>query len=351
MRKVREIFRALGLDNKYSKETILEAYLNTIPLTGIIHGMEAGSIEYFGKHVEDLTLAECATLASITKNPTKYNPATNPEELIKRRNHVLRGDATQGYITEAEFNAAKAETVTLTEKTSTTENATRSSSNSWFTDALYTQLLNQLQEDLNYTADEAKVELIFSGGLRIYSTVDPTVQAGVERRCTTRTTSSPHCGMKSLSACATIPPTAAAGMKVQYDEPPACPSRRTVTPSTGREAIPVYADDEGTTLKRRVPPPTPIIPTTPPSTSACKREGPHTGRYGDRWTTTATSWHRRRYRREEIRSGLQPRDFAAPDRFYDEAIGAYALALDYKLINYSSQILDSPYYSAGTRRY
>ena len=89
MRKVREIFRALGLDNKYSKETILEAYLNTIPLTGIIHGMEAGSIEYFGKHVEDLTLAECATLASITKNPTKYNPATNPEELIKRRNHVL----------------------------------------------------------------------------------------------------------------------------------------------------------------------------------------------------------------------------------------------------------------------
>ena len=85
MRKVREIFRALGLDNKYSKETILEAYLNTIPLTGIIHGMEAGSIEYFGKHVEDLTLAECATLASITKNPTKYNPATNPEELIKRR--------------------------------------------------------------------------------------------------------------------------------------------------------------------------------------------------------------------------------------------------------------------------
>ena len=100
MRKVREIFRALGLDNKYSKETILEAYLNTIPLTGIIHGMEAGSIEYFGKHVEDLTLAECATLASITKNPTKYNPATNPEELIKRRNHVLYEMYTQGYITE-----------------------------------------------------------------------------------------------------------------------------------------------------------------------------------------------------------------------------------------------------------
>ena len=145
MRKVREIFRALGLDNKYSKETILEAYLNTIPLTGIVHGMEAGSLEYFGKHVEDLTLSECAVLASITKNPTKYNPATNPEELIKRRNHVLYEMCTQGYITEAEFNAAKAETITLTESSAMAENATRSSSNSWFTDALYNELLTQLQ--------------------------------------------------------------------------------------------------------------------------------------------------------------------------------------------------------------
>ncbi len=66
----------------YSKETILEAYLNTIPLTGIIHGMEAGSIEYFGKHVEELTWPSAPTLASITKNPTKYNPAYEP-----RRSH------------------------------------------------------------------------------------------------------------------------------------------------------------------------------------------------------------------------------------------------------------------------
>ena len=316
MRKVREIFRALGLDNKYSKETILEAYLNTIPLTGIIHGMEAGSIEYFGKHVEDLTLAECATLASITKNPTKYNPATNPEELIKRRNHVLYEMYTQGYITEAEFNAAKAETVTLTEKTSTTENATRSSSNSWFTDALYTQLLNQLQEDLNYTADEAK-ELIFSGGLRIYSTVDPTVQAGIEKTCTTRTTSSPHCGTRSLSACATIPPTAAAGTRCSTTRPPVCPSRRTVTPSTGRRLSPSTPMTRARP-SRPAPPPTRITPTTPPCTSACTRKSARRPPC-DAGLRRQHPWHRRRYRREEIRSGLQPRDFAAPDRFYDEA--------------------------------
>ena len=88
-RKFREIFRAIGLCNRYSKETILEAYLNTVPLTGTIEGVEAGAREYFDKSVEELTLAECATLASISKNPTGYNPSTNPENLIARRNHVL----------------------------------------------------------------------------------------------------------------------------------------------------------------------------------------------------------------------------------------------------------------------
>ena len=99
--------------------------------------MEAGSLEYFGKHVEDLTLSECAVLASITKIPTKYNPATNHEEIIRRHKQVLYEMQTQGYITEAEFNAAKAETITLTESSAMAENATRSSSNSWFTVALF----------------------------------------------------------------------------------------------------------------------------------------------------------------------------------------------------------------------
>ena len=69
--------------------------------------MEAGANEYFGKHVEDLTLSECAILASITKNPTKYNPFTNPEQLMKRRNHVLYEMYNQGYITEDEYNSAR----------------------------------------------------------------------------------------------------------------------------------------------------------------------------------------------------------------------------------------------------
>ena len=348
MRKVREIFRALGLDNKYSKETILEAYLNTIPLTGIIHGMEAGSIEYFGKHVEDLTLAECATLASITKNPTKYNPATNPEELIKRRNHVLYEMYTQGYITEAEFNAAKAETVTLTEKTSTTENATRSSSNSWFTDALYTQLLNQLQEDLNYTADEAK-ELIFSGGLRIYSTVDPTVQEGVEKTMYNEDDLIPALWHEEPVCLRDYPADSSSWDEVQYDDATGLPITKDGYAVYGQEAIPVYADEEGTTLKMG----TSTDPDYPNDTTVylCVYEKVRTqaamaivdysgnilgigGGIGEKkydlGFNRATSPH-------QTGSTMKP-------------IGAYALALDYKLINYSSQILDSPYYSVEDKK-
>lgn len=348
MRKVREIFRALGLDNKYSKETILEAYLNTIPLTGIIHGMEAGSIEYFGKHVEDLTLAECATLASITKNPTKYNPATNPEELIKRRNHVLYEMYTQGYITETEFNAAKAETVTLTEKTSTTENATRSSSNSWFTDALYTQLLSQLQEDLNYTADEAK-ELIFSGGLRIYSTVDPKVQEGVEKTMYNEDDLIPALWHEEPVCLRDYPADSSSWDEVQYDDATGLPITKEGYVVYGQEAIPVYADEEGTTLKRG----TSTDPDYPNDTTVylCVYEKVRTqaamaivdysgnilaigGGIGEKkydlGFNRATSPH-------QTGSTMKP-------------IGAYALALDYKLINYSSQILDSPYYSAEDKK-
>ena len=348
MRKVREIFRALGLDNKYSKETILEAYLNTIPLTGIIHGMEAGSIEYFGKHVEDLTLAECATLASITKNPTKYNPATNPEELMKRRNHVLYEMYTQGYITEDEFNSAKAETITLAEKSSTTENATRSSSNSWFTDALYNQLLTQLQEDLNYTKDEAQ-ELIFSGGLRIYSTVDPTVQAGIEKTMYNEDDLIPALWHEEPVCLRDYPADSSNWDEVQYDEATGLPITKDGYAVYGQEAIPVYADDEGTTLKTG----TSTDPDYPNDTTEylCVYEKVRTqaamatldydgnilgigGGIGEKkydlGFNRATSPH-------QTGSTMKP-------------IGAYALALDYKLINYSSQILDSPYYSAEDKK-
>ena len=348
MRKVREIFRALGLDNKYSKETILEAYLNTIPLTGIVHGMEAGSLEYFGKHVEDLTLSECAVLASITKNPTKYNPATNPEELIKRRNHVLYEMCTQGYITEAEFNAAKAETITLTESSAMAENATRSSSNSWFTDALYNELLTQLQEDLNYTKDEAK-ELIFSGGLRIYSTVDPKVQEGVEKTMYNEDDLIPALWHEEPVCLRDYPADSSSWDEVQYDEATGLPITKDGYAVYGQEAIPVYADEEGTTLKmgESTDPDYPNDTTvylcvyekvrTQAAIAVLDYDGNILGIGGGIGEKTVDLGFNRATSPHQTGSTMKP-------------IGAYALALDYKLISYSSQILDAPYYSAEDKK-
>ena len=181
MRKVREIFRALGLAKKYSKEAILEAYLNTISLTGTLGGVEAGANEYFGKTVSDCTLAECAALASITKNPRNFNPYTNPEMLITRRNHVLALMRQQGYIDDATCTAAQAEPLVLTETKAATEDSTRTSTQSYFTDALYEQLKTDLVK-ANVAADESEASnLIMSGGYRIYGTVDPTIQEAMER--------------------------------------------------------------------------------------------------------------------------------------------------------------------------
>lgn len=348
MRKVREIFRALGLANRYSKETILEAYLNTIPLTGIVCGMEAGAQEYFGKHVEDLTLPECAVLASITNNPTKYNPFTNPENLIDRRNHVLYQMWTQGYITEDEYNSACAETITLAETSSTTENVTRSSQNSYFTDALYYELLNDLQEKLNMTADEAK-SMIFNGGLRVYSTVDPEVQTAIENAMYDAEGVIPALEHEEAVCLRDYPADSSSWDDVQFDENTGLPLTKDGLAVYGVDDIPVYTDDEQTTLKMgtstddNYPNDDTVYlcvyekVRTQAAIATLDYDGNILGIGGgvgekkyDLGTNRATIPH-------QTGSTMKP-------------IGAYCLALDYKLINYSSQILDSPFYSAEDKR-
>ena len=115
-RKVKEIFRAIALDNRFSKEEILEAYLNTIGLTGNTAGVEAGANQYFGKSAADVTIAEAASIAAISKNPSRFNPYTNPEEHLKRRDDIILFMQQQGYITQAEAEAAWATPLNLVEK-------------------------------------------------------------------------------------------------------------------------------------------------------------------------------------------------------------------------------------------
>lgn len=348
MRKVREIFRAIGLANRYSKETILEAYLNTIPLTGIVCGMEAGAQEYFGKHVEDLTLSECAVLASITKNPTAYNPFTNPENLITRRNHVLYEMFTQGYITEEEYNAARAESITLVESSSQNEVVTRTSQNSYFTDAVYYELMNDLQEKLNMTAEEAQ-SMIFNGGLRVYTTVDPEVQTAIEEALYDAEEAIPALWHEEPVCLRDYPAETSTWEQVQFDEATGLPLTADGLAVYGVEDIPIYEDEEKTTLKTgtSTDPNYPNDDTvylcvyervrTQAAITTMNYDGEILGIGGgvgakeyDLGTNRATIPH-------QTGSTMKP-------------IGAYCLALDYKLITYSTPITDSPFYSAADKR-
>ena len=182
-RKVKEIFRAIALDNRFSKEEILEAYLNTIGLTGNTAGVEAGANQYFGKSAADVTIAEAASIAAITKNPSRFNPYTNPEEHLKRRDDIILFMQQQGYITQAEAEAAWATPLNLVEKT-TDENAAVQTDYSWFTDQVISEVIDDLVAENPLGREnwdrKAASDYLYNGGLRIYTTVDPDLQAVME---------------------------------------------------------------------------------------------------------------------------------------------------------------------------
>ena len=176
LRKLREIYRALCLSRSYSKETILEAYLNTISFTGTIQGVQTAANEYFNKDVSQLTLWECATIASITKNPTNYNPYTNPENLINRRNFLMYNMWQQGVISEEDYRNAAAQPLVLAEEEDTKKN---SSVTSYFTDALFTELVQDIMDKENISESEAQ-KLLYTGGFTVESTVNTKVQSAME---------------------------------------------------------------------------------------------------------------------------------------------------------------------------
>ena len=177
MRKVREIMRARYLESKYTKDVILECYLNTIAMGHGTYGVQVAANYYFDKDVSELTIAECATLASIPKSPTNYAPDTNPEANKKRRKIVLGLMKDQKLITEAEYNEAINEDVKIVANKDATAN---DDINSYFIDALITDVSRDLAEKYGY--DIARAErLFYNGGYKIYATVDTKMQAIAEK--------------------------------------------------------------------------------------------------------------------------------------------------------------------------
>ncbi len=177
-RKVTEISRALTLETKRSDEEILEMYLNRIHLSRSNYGVWAAAKYYFGKDIteETLTLVECAALASIPKSPTKYDPVRNPEFNKERRKLVLDKMLELKMIDKQAHEEAVNADIKLN---ITYEQAQVLGKYSYFTDALIEQIVADLGEQYGYTRQEA-LALIYSGGLKIYSTEDPYIQSVME---------------------------------------------------------------------------------------------------------------------------------------------------------------------------
>lgn len=175
-RKIQEILRALNVEKKYSKPEILEMYLNTIYLSQRTDGVKAAAEEYFGKELKDLTLVECAALASIPKSPTKYDPIRNPGHNRTRRNIVLMLMYEQGYISEAQYLEAKETPLELKNETNEEYEETI---HSYYIDAVIDRVVEDLMEEYDYDRTTA-TRMVFSGGLKIITTLDPTVQNALE---------------------------------------------------------------------------------------------------------------------------------------------------------------------------
>lgn len=173
-RKIQEQYLALELEKVMEKDDILINYMNTINLGQNTLGVQAASLRYFNKSVSDLNLSECAVIASITQNPTKYNPITHPEKNAERREKVLRHMAEQGYISQEEYAEAMADDVYSRIQIVDSENG-ESTVNTYFVDALTDDVLEDLIA-AGYNETQAYT-LLYSGGLKIYSTQDPAIQA------------------------------------------------------------------------------------------------------------------------------------------------------------------------------
>lgn len=175
-RKVTEIFRALALEKVKSKQEILEMYLNTIYLSQGANGVQAAANVYFSKDVSELTLLECAAIASITQQPTKWDPVQNPENNKERRNTILAEMLSQGMISQSEYDEAYDAELELNLNYESISLGTTS----WYTDAVISDGIKLLQETYGISYEVAK-QMLYSSGYDIITAMDPEIQSILEK--------------------------------------------------------------------------------------------------------------------------------------------------------------------------
>lgn len=178
-RKLQEQYLALQLSKSMDKKLILTNYLNTINLGNNALGVKVAARRYFNKDVSELTLSECAVLAGITKSPSSLNPITHPENNAERRATILNYMEEQGYIDAAQKEEALADDVYARIQNVHTVAQETSTPYSYFTDELIQQVRDALMDRLGYSETQAH-NLLYGGGLQIFTTMDPAIQAIVD---------------------------------------------------------------------------------------------------------------------------------------------------------------------------
>ena len=179
-RKVKEIFRAINLEKKYSKEEILTAYLNVVNFGSGCNGVQAAANLYFGKNIQDCDIAQCAAIAGITRNPTAYNPLSHPEANKERQQTVLKEMYNQGKISDAQYKSATQESEHMTFVGKKTENVVDENSVwNWYVDTMFEDVKEGLMQTYGISSDKA-VDMLYHDGLNIYCAMDTGMQGIAE---------------------------------------------------------------------------------------------------------------------------------------------------------------------------
>lgn len=195
VRKYHEILTALNIEKAYaaegynSKDVILEAYLNTVYLGKGCYGVKTAAETYFGKDVSELNIAECATIAAITKNPYSSDPIGNPEKNRKRMEYCLECMLSEDYITQEEYEEAMNYEIVLTNsekyvsdgKNDKEEQKTENNTTiqSFYVDFVISEVIDDLMATQKCSYSEAS-GMIYGGGLQIYTAVDLEIQEILE---------------------------------------------------------------------------------------------------------------------------------------------------------------------------
>ena len=175
LRKVREMARAISMEREFSKEQIMEMYLNTIFLANNCYGVQAAANKYFGTDVSELSLAQCASIAGITQYPSYYDPLRNPENNLEKQRTILDKMLELEKITQEEYDEAIAEDLDFGSKSKKDNVPVQS----YFVDELVNNVIRDLMEEKGYSESLAE-QVVYNSGLKIYATIDPDIQDAME---------------------------------------------------------------------------------------------------------------------------------------------------------------------------